>query len=179
MKILKTCALILLLLPVLLLFVSLFLPSRYRVVRSVSMNASANAVFNQINLLKSWPEWTAWTQTRYPDMQITFSGPDSGAGAAYNWVGKSTGQGTLMITRSEPAKGIGYELSFENGKFKSQGAIAIETLGDHLNVTWSNGGDLGANPIARYFGLMMDRRMGPDFELGLANLKRKVEAARK
>ena len=38
-------------------------------------------------------------------------------------------------------------------------------------------GDLGSNPINRYFGLIMDRMMGPDFEEGLNTLKGKVEAA--
>lgn len=32
------------------------------------------------------------------------------------------------------------------------------------------------NPISRYFGLMMDRFMAPDFETGLNNLKKKVES---
>jgi hypothetical protein len=177
MKVLKILTLILLLLPVGLLLVSFFLPSKYRVVRSISMKAPAEIVFAHINSLNTWPTWTAWTVARYPDMQLSFSGPDSGVGATYTWSGKSSGQGTLTIIRSEPAKEIGYELVFENGKFKSHGAITLEPANDHLNVTWTNEGDLGSNPIARYFGLMMDRRMGSDFMQGLVNLKQKFEAA--
>jgi hypothetical protein len=56
------------------------------------------------------------------------------------------------------------------------GAITLEPAGESIRVTWSNEGDLGANPINRYFGLMMDRMMGPDFEEGLNNLKRTIEA---
>ena len=59
------------------------------------------------------------------------------------------------------------------------GAIMLEAGGENTKVTWSNEGDLGANPINRYFGLMMDRMMGPDFEEGLNNLKRAVEAGGK
>jgi len=177
MKVLKVFALLLLLLPVGLLLVSLFLPSRYRVTRSVLIKVPADAIFAQIDSLKSWPEWTAWTQARYPDMQVSFGGPDSGVGATYSWTGKSSGQGTLTITRSDPDKRIAYDLAFENGKFRSQGTITITPAGDQWNVTWSNEGDLGSNPIARYFGLLMDRRMGADLEQGLGNLKRKVEAA--
>jgi len=97
-------------------------------------------------------------------------------GATYSWDGKSTGQGTLTITKSEPGKGIGYDLSFQQGKFKSTGTITIEPAGEGFNVIWSNEGELGSNPINRYFGLMMDRMMGPDFETGLGNLKKRVEA---
>jgi hypothetical protein len=32
-----------------------------------------------------------------------------------------------------------------------------------MKVTWTNDGDLGASPIGRWFGLFMDRMMGPDF----------------
>ena len=175
MRLLKTVVLVFLALPVLLLLVSFFLPSRYRVVRSAPMRAPADAIFGQVNSLKHWPAWTAWTQSRFPDMQMSFGGPEAGVGATYTWTGRSSGQGTLTITRSVPDKGIEYDLAFENGKFKSRGAITIEPAGDQFNVTWSSDGELGSNPIARYFGWMMDRRMGSDFELGLANLKRKVE----
>ena len=37
--------------------------------------------------------------------------------------------------------------------------------------------ELLPDPIARYFGRLMDSYMGPDFEKGLINLKKKVEAA--
>jgi len=39
-------------------------------------------------------------------------------------------------------------------------------------------GDLGRSPLNRWFGLFMDKLVGPDFEAGLANLKRLSEAAR-
>jgi hypothetical protein len=33
-------------------------------------------------------------------------------------------------------------------------------------------GDLGHNPLNRWFGLFMDKMVGPDFDEGLANLRR-------
>ncbi len=47
--------------------------------------------------------------------------------------------------------------------------------GSGTRVTWTNEGDMGANPVNRYFGLMMDRMVGPDFEAGLKNLKALAE----
>ena len=57
-----------------------------------------------------------------------------------------------------------------------EGAITLEQAGDRIKVTWSNEGDLGGNPVNRYFGLMMDKMIGPDFEEGLAKLKEIAEA---
>lgn len=34
---------------------------------------------------------------------------------------------------------------------------------------------MGINPVNRYMSLMMDGMIGPDFELGLENLKTVVE----
>jgi len=177
MKIVKRILLLLLVLVVLFVVVGLFLPSHYRVERSVSIRAKPGAIYAQISNFKNWLQWTAWNQTKYPDMQVKFEGPESGVGAAYTWEGKSTGQGQIRLTRADPDQGISYDLDFEHGKYKSQGAITLEPAGEGVKVTWWNQGDLGSNPINRYFGLMMDRMMGPDFEEGLKNLKGKVEVA--
>ncbi|HYV31988.1 MAG TPA: SRPBCC family protein [Candidatus Binatia bacterium] len=176
MKTLKTVVLVVLLIPIVLLLASLFLPSRYRVERSTLIRARPEAIFTCVNIPKKWPEWTAWTPTKYPDMQMAFTGPDAGAGATYTWAGKTSGQGTLKITRSDPDKGIAYALDFEHGKYLSDGGILLEPSGDSVKVTWFNQGDLGWNPVSRYFGLLMDKMMGPDFEEGLENLRRKAES---
>src|SRR5882762_2064141 len=172
MKVLKKVVLVVLLIPIVLVFASLFLPSIYRVERRVTMNARPGAVFPHINTLKQWPEWTAWTVAKYPDMKVAFTGPEAGVGASCSWESKSAGRGALKITRSEPDKSIGYDLDFENGKHVSEGAITLEPSGESVAVTWSNEGDLGRNPVSRFFGLFMDKLMGPDFEEGLRNLQK-------
>jgi uncharacterized protein YndB with AHSA1/START domain len=175
-KTLKKIILAVLLIPILLVVVSLFLPARYRVERTATIKAKPDAVFAQINTLKQWPEWTAWTVAKYPDMKISFAGPEAGVGATYTWDGQSTGHGTLKITCSEPVKEIAYDLDFDHGKHISKGTITLEPSGESLKVTWVNEGDLGWNPVSRVFGLLMDRMMGPDFEEGLRNLEKRVEA---
>jgi hypothetical protein len=162
-----------------LLAVSLILPARYRVERRVVIDAKAKDIFPLLNTLKKWPAWTAWTKERDPSLTVNFEGPEEGVGAVYRWTGDQLGVGRLKITRSDPARGMWYDLDFEDGKYLSQGGITFETAGEGTEVIWYNGGDLGRNPIQRYFGLFMDRMTGPDFEAGLGNLKRIVEANRK
>ncbi len=43
---------------------------------------------------------------------------------------------------------------------------------------WTSGGDLGFNPMHRWFGLFMDKFIGPDFERGLVKLQELSEAAK-
>ncbi len=174
-KTLRKVVLALVVIPVLVVAASFFLPSDYRVERELVMKASAEAVFAQVSTPKTWPEWTAWTAAKYPDLKYSFAGPEAGAGASYSWTGQSSGNGSLKITLAEPAKRIEYTLDFENGKHVSTGAIAIEPAEGGVKVTWHNAGSMGGNPVSRILGLLMDRMLGPDFEEGLRKLKERVE----
>jgi hypothetical protein len=176
MKTLKKVLLALAVLVAVLLLVGLLLPASYRVERSIVIRAKPDAVFAKVNTLKHWPEWTAWTVARFPDMKLSFSGPDAGEGAVYSWTGKTSGDGTLKITKSEPGKLITYDLDFEHGKYLSKGELSFVAEGEMVAVKLANAGDLGANPVNRWFGLLMDRMMGPDLQAGLDNLKRQMEA---
>ncbi len=162
-----------------LLVVSQILPGQYRIERRVAVRAPAKDIFPLLNSPKKWPSWTAWTKERDPSVVMTFTGPEEGTGAVYRWQGDKLGLGVLTLTRSDPARGVWYNLDFENGKYVSHGGITFEATGEGTELIWHHSGELGRGPINRYFGLFMDRMMGPDFEEGLRNLKRIVEANRK
>lgn len=176
MKVLKWIGIVVGVAVALFVIVGLLLPGRYRVERSVVIDAPPETIHPTISTLKEWPTWTAWTVEKYPDMKVTFTGPESGVGAHYAWEGESTGKGKLMLTKSDPATGVEYDMDFDDGKYVSTGGIKLEPDGAATKATWWNAGELGWNPINRYFGLMMDGMMGPDFQTGLNNLKQKVEA---
>jgi hypothetical protein len=143
--------------------IGLFLPKTYHVERSAVINAPADKVYPFISTFRRWPEWIAWTTNKYPDMTMKFGDTDTGVGAGYSWAGKSSGNGAITFTALDPGKSIGYHLDFENGQYLSTGTISLVPDGSAMKVTWTNDGDLGASPIGRWFGLFMDRMMGPDF----------------
>jgi uncharacterized membrane protein len=161
---------------VLLLIVGLCLPRQFRVERSVTIDAPAEKVHAVVSRFRDWPTWTAWNQERFPDLKMTYDGPAEGVGAKSHWTSEAAGTGDMEITASDPAKGVAYDLAFDDGAMLSQGGIDYAPSGGDTLVTWHAEGDLGWNPVGRYFGLLMDGMMGPDFEKGLANLKRRVEA---
>lgn len=176
LKILKKLLLAFVALIVLFLLTGFFLPGTYHVERSVAIKGKAEDVYPFISDLKTWNDWTAWNKARFPDMTQEFAAITSGEGASYSWKGKDSGEGTIKIVKSDPEKGISYYLDFAHGQHISTGDIRMEPAGDSVKVTWTNEGNLGMNPINRYFGLLlMDKFMGPDFEKGLTNLKAKAE----
>ena len=49
-------------------------------------------------------------------------------------------------------------------------AISAVAIDGDTQVTWTMDMDLGMNPVFRVMGLFMDGMIGPNLELGLANI---------
>ena len=175
MKLMRWILLVIVILAAGLVGVGLLLPSQFRVERSATINAPADKVYSLVSDPRAWAKWTVWNK-RDPAMKIAYSGAATGAGAKWSWESKSEGNGTMAFTRADPAKGVEFDLAFPDMGMTSRGSIALEPAGNATRVTWANFGDLGSNPLVRYFGLVMDRMVGPDFEAGLAGLKALAEA---
>ena len=154
--------------------VGLFIPSTFRVERSVEINAPADRIYDYVVEPRKWKEWSVWTR-RDPQMHIVYSGPPFGMGARWSWDSKTEGSGTMEFTRVEPDRRVEYALAFPEFNMRSTGAITMDPSAGGTRVTWTNGGDVGGNPFKHYLAAVMDRMVGPDFEQGLANLKALAE----
>jgi uncharacterized protein YndB with AHSA1/START domain len=150
------------------------LPTSYAVERSVVIDAPADRIFNHVVDPREWKRWSVWNQ-RDPNMQVSYGGPPFGQGARWSWKSESEGAGTMTFVRVVPNELLGYELQFADFGMKSEGELSLAPAGSGTRVTWSNRGDVGTNPLKRYLAAAMDRMVGPDFEAGLANLKRLAE----
>ncbi|MEJ8802037.1 SRPBCC family protein [Pontibacter sp. H249] len=175
MQVLKKIGLGLLALIAVLLIVSLFLPSKVTVVRTAVLKAPAPAVFDQVNRLQNWERWSPW-HTIDPQMLLSYEGPDAGKGAKYNWFSKhpDVGNGSLIITESVTNQRVDTKMQFE-GQGEGLAFYQFEETPEGTKVTWTMESDMGVNPIGKYFGLMLDGLVGPDFERGLENLRVVVE----
>lgn len=174
MKLLRKVVLVVLLLPIVLLLVSFFLPSKYHVEREIVIKAPSEAIYPWLAQLKSWPEWTVWNTNYDPTLAYTYSGPAEGVGAEMSWTAKS-GNGSLKLTAADAKTGVKYDLDFDKGKFLCSGAIAMAAVEGGTRVIFSNEGEFGKNPVRRYFGLFTDKMMGGMFQKNLEGLKLKAE----
>ena len=175
MKRWKKLSLALVVLIALFIIIGFFLPSHCRVERTLTIRAPEEALFSRVSALKRWPEWTAWTTNRFPDMKVRFEGSESGVGAVMIAEGKSSGNGVVNIVRADVVKGVWYDLDFEHGTQIFHGAITFERISAGLKVTWTLETDMSANPLKRWAGLILDQLMGSDMEKGLRNLKEQTE----
>ncbi len=170
MKLLKWAMVVVLGLAAVLVVGGMLLSSTFKVSRSVVVNATPEAVYPLVADPRRWKEWSVWNQ-RDPKMEVTYSGPDSGAGAAWAWKSASEGDGKMTFTAAEPGRRVAYDLYFPDFGTTSRGDLNFAPEGAGTRVTWVMNGDMGSNIIFRWMTLFADGMVGKDFEGGLANLK--------
>ncbi len=152
----------------------MMLSPAFSVKRSLLVNASPERVYSFVADPRGWKQWSVWNQ-RDPAMAIGYSGPASGAGAAWSWQSKSEGNGKMTLTSVEPGRRVAFDLKIADFATTSHGELRFTPEGAGTRVTWTMDGDIGDNPIYHWFALFADRMLGPDFEGGLTNLKAVAE----
>jgi len=150
----------------------------FRVERSIVIDAPADAVFPRINDFHAWADWSPYEKMD-ADLAKTFTGPASGQGAGYAWVGRKAGSGSMEIVRSEAPSRIVIKLEFTKPMTAHNTAeFTLEPQGPRATkVTWAM---YGPNTLmSKVMGLFlsMDKLVGPQFDEGLASLKHLSEAA--
>lgn len=175
MKLLSRILIVGVLIVALLAAVSFAFPRDYHIERSVEIKAPAAVVFAHVGDLRAWPKWTVWEEMD-PAMKTVYSDNTTGVGATSEWNGPAAGEGNLKVTEYQAPNRIVYDLYLADFEMRSVGEIALSAANGETTVTWSDAGDLGMNPLNRWFGLAIDKVVGSDLEAGLARLKALCEA---
>jgi uncharacterized protein YndB with AHSA1/START domain len=151
--------------------------SSYTVERSTTIAAEPQRVYEQIADFHRWTAWSPWEDLD-PNQRRTFSGAESGTGAAYAWSGnRKAGSGQMTITHAEAPADVRIALEFEK-PFKSSNTtefLLTAESPDTTRVTWTM---TGPHSLAtKVMGIFspMDKMIGKDFEKGLSRLKEVVE----
>lgn len=151
-------------------------PDNFRVERSTTIKAAPEKVFALINDFQRWTSWSPY-EKKDPGMKRTYSGAASGTGAIYEWDGdKNVGKGRMEITEAAPSSRIVIKLDFL-APFEAHNTaeFTLQAQGDSTQVTWAMYGP--ANFISKLMSVFfsMDKMIGDDFAIGLANLKAAAE----
>ena len=144
--------------------------------RSIVIDAPPVVTFTVLNGFRQFGKWSPWADID-PDAVTTLDGPATGVGARMSWSGNAeVGSGGQEILESTSPSLIRLRLTFGDfpGEFQASYALAAEGAG--TRVTWSFDADYGSSIMGRYFGLIADSMLGPDYEKGLGRLKAFVES---
>jgi uncharacterized protein YndB with AHSA1/START domain len=175
MRILKRVVLALVALVALLVLVAYMFPRHVELDRSVVIAAPAEAIYPLIVEPRRFQEWSPWYE-KDPNAKYTYEGPERGVGASMRWSGnRDVGEGSQTVIAAEENRRVETALDFgPQGTATASFTLTPQDRG--TRVVWGFVTDLGFNPMSRWFGLFFESLLGPDYEQGLANLKRVVEA---
>ena len=159
-----------------LLFVAGRRPDRFRIERSIRIDAPREALFAVVSDLRQFDGWSPWAALD-PDMRKTFSGAPSGVGAVYEWQGNGkVGQGRMeIIDAVEPARVV-IKLDFlKPFEAHNTAEYLLAADGEGTMFTWAMHGPNSF--MSKFMSLFfsMDKMVGAQFEQGLSSLKALAE----
>jgi uncharacterized protein YndB with AHSA1/START domain len=176
MRLVKGLFLALVALAVLFFAIGLFLPRTAHIERSVTTTASPAEVYELVAGFKRFNEWSPWANID-PTTKYTYRGPESGVGARLEWTSAhpNVGSGSQEIIDVEPGRSVTSALDFGMDN-PTTSTMVLVPEGSGTRVTWTLDTDVSGSIIGRYFGLALDRMVGPYYEKGLAQLQALAES---
>ncbi len=145
---------------------TLLLPRHVHVQRQATVAAAPEAVLELAASNRAYQRFNPYLSAD-PKLNITHFGPESGAGSGFHFDGKD-GKGSQTVA-TVTDESVRYDIDLGAMGQPVQMITATPTAAG-AEVTWSMDMDLGYNPVARIFGLFMDKMIGKTFEQGLDNL---------
>jgi hypothetical protein len=151
-------------------------PDTFSVQRATMVKAPPEKIFPLINDFHQWGTWSPY-ENKDPAMKCTYSGAASGKGAVYAWDGNTNvGSGRMEILDALGPTKIVIKLDFFTPfEGHNTAEFTMLPLGDATGVTWLMHGPSPFIGKIMHVFINMDRMIGKDFEIGLANLKKLTE----
>jgi hypothetical protein len=158
---------------------SFFLPTSQKVERTVVINASPAAIYNQLIKLENFNRFSVWSQ-QDSSAVYTLTGTDGTVGAATSWKGSPeiSGEGKIEIIALKTNERVVHKLDFTQPKKGTAESTFIlkPTSNNSTTVTWTF--NMATPRPWNIFNLLysLDEEMGKDFDDGLSALKVLIEA---
>jgi uncharacterized protein YndB with AHSA1/START domain len=151
-------------------------PNTFRIERSIAIKAPPEKIFA---ILNDFHNWTAWSPYEKLDaaMQRSLTGPTAGKGAVYAWDSDGKpGKGRMEILESAPSSRLLIQLDFfKPFEAHNMAEFTLAPVDGMTRVTWAMyGPNLFISKVMGIF-VNIDKMVGKDFEVGLANLQTLAE----
>ncbi|MBL9188981.1 MAG: SRPBCC family protein [Opitutaceae bacterium] len=164
----------------LILIVAAFQPNQFSVQRSLVIAAPPAVLFDQVNDHRKFAVWNPWMKLD-PNVKTAYSGPATGVGSVASWQGnREVGAGSATIIESKPGELVRQRMDW---KEPMEGASTVDFIfkpeGAGTLVTWHMYGPNSFVGKVMCLFMSMDKMVGGQFEVGLANLKAIAEGGAK
>ncbi len=163
----------------LVLLIAAFSKKDFAVERTITVNKPLTETYAFLTSLKKQNQWSKWTQLD-PNIKMTYIGEDKTVGFISKWESphKQVGEGEQEIKKLIPNQRIENELRFlkpMRSVAQAYFTVAEETE-THTCVAWgfTSRTPWPFNAFMLFFN--MEEAIGKDFQQGLENMKRMIEA---
>ncbi len=147
-------------------------PDEFAIARSTRIEAPPERVFPHIASLRAMNAWNPFLAPD-PNIEITYSGPESGKGAVHTWRGnREVGEGRIEITEAIPSSKVCMQLDMLK-PMTARNAVefTLQSEGSGTTVTWAMKGRQPLMAKIMTIFIDCDRMVGQRFEQGLDSLK--------
>ena len=150
-------------------------PDSFVTSRSRKIAASADVLFPHINDLRCMNEWNPYA-LRETSGTATYSGPEQGPGARFDFSGPKSGTGHILIVDGVPGERVGLRLVMTK-PFACDNRVdmTMKAVGTATEVSWTMSGRQPFMGKVMSVFIDCDKMVGKDFDQGLANLALIVE----
>jgi effector-binding domain-containing protein len=156
--------------------IGFFLPSKVHLERSIEINRNPATIFKVINSLNNFNKWSPWYEYDV-NAEYTLTGAKTGVGSKLSWSGNDKiGTGSNEIIESKLDSYIKTKFFFGKSEKPAFSMISLLPQDETTKVTWAFNNDFGYNVFYRYFGLVLEEMIAPDYEKGLKYLKKHAES---
>lgn len=155
---------------------SLFFPHEYHVDRVITIEKPANEVYQFMNNLRNWEQWSLWNKTTDSTLTFFYGQRSDSAGGRQYFNGELLGTGRFLIEASVPNESMVYSLYMHGGNINAHGRFTFIPKSENATeMHWIDSGDVGNNPILRYMLPSKISSTEKAFDDGLARIKSVVE----
>jgi len=162
----------LLIVTALIVIIGVFLPSSGRVERSVEVSNPVRQIYDSLNTLQRFPEWSA---ERRVDSALSyeFSGPREGVGTkvAYSSSNPEVGNGSLEIVSSDLDNQV--KMAVENAYAGTNKSYTVRIVpapnAKTSRIFWAYEVEYGWNLMARYAGMYIHGKPDTTVQVALGN----------
>lgn len=156
--------------------IGLFIPSSVKISRGVIINADSSLLYKELSDVKNWNQWLPWI-TSDSGAIVQLSAVTNQPGSFFRWQGvKYKSAGTITIKEiNQDEILLLHQIKDMND---AMGGFRVRRTGANSEVTevlWYMEYKLRWYPWERFYGIFLDRIIGPTFDKGLEQLKNYAE----
>lgn len=164
---------------VLLLLIAAVMKKGYGLERSIVVDKPLEETFHFISSIETQDSWSKWANLD-PDIKKQYIGTDRTVGFTSKWDSehKNVGSGEQEIKKLIPNERMETEMRFlKPMRSVAYGYFNTEAVGENqTKVAWGFKGDFPYPFNLMMLFMDMEKMLGKDFEEGLENMKKKLEA---